>query len=154
MGMGLSCRNKAFFQAPIKLAQPFPAPELRATNFTDTRMYQPFEGITWFMMVSGLPQGSFQNNFRSLQKSGLKMGFVNADPACETTSKKGRSRHRQSFLHRVYVARRGMTMVLEGARSWGWQEGTIGPQDGLVSPAASKGPFDTKNTTGSKSLRR
>ena len=28
-----SCRKNAFFQAPIKLAQPFPAPELRTNNF-------------------------------------------------------------------------------------------------------------------------
>ena len=34
MGMGFSCRKNAFFQAPIKLAQPVPAPELRANNFT------------------------------------------------------------------------------------------------------------------------
>ena len=40
MGMGFSCRKNAnaFFQAPIKLAQPFPAPELRTKNFTDTRI--------------------------------------------------------------------------------------------------------------------
>ena len=29
MDMGFSCRKNAFFQASIKLAQPFPAPELR-----------------------------------------------------------------------------------------------------------------------------
>ena len=39
MGMGLSCRKNAFFQAPIKLAQPFPAPELRANNFKDARIF-------------------------------------------------------------------------------------------------------------------
>ena len=41
MDMGLSCRKNAFFQAPIKLAQPlnFPAPELRAKIFTDTRIF-------------------------------------------------------------------------------------------------------------------
>ena len=33
------CRKNAFFQAPIKLAQPFPAPELRTNNFTDTRIF-------------------------------------------------------------------------------------------------------------------
>ena len=33
MDMGFSCRKNAFFQAPIKLAQPFPAPELRTTKF-------------------------------------------------------------------------------------------------------------------------
>ena len=38
MDMAFSCRKNAFFQAPIKLAQPFPAPELRAENFTDTRI--------------------------------------------------------------------------------------------------------------------
>ena len=33
---------------------------------------------------------------------------------------KGRSRHRKSFMHRVYSARRGIeTMVSEGARPWG-----------------------------------
>ena len=39
MGMGFSCRKNAFFQAPIKLAQPFPAPELRAKNLTDTTIF-------------------------------------------------------------------------------------------------------------------
>ena len=39
MDMVFSCRKNAFFQAPIKLAQPFPAPELRAENFTDTRIF-------------------------------------------------------------------------------------------------------------------
>ena len=39
MGMGFSCRKNAFFQAPIKLAQPFPAPELRARDFMDTRTF-------------------------------------------------------------------------------------------------------------------
>ena len=38
-GHGFSCRKNAFFQAPIKLAQPFPAPELRTKNFTDTRIF-------------------------------------------------------------------------------------------------------------------
>ena len=37
--MGFSCRKNAFFQAPIKLAQPFPAPELRTKHFTDTRIF-------------------------------------------------------------------------------------------------------------------
>ena len=32
MDVGFSCRKNAFFQAPIKLAQPFPAPELRTNN--------------------------------------------------------------------------------------------------------------------------
>ena len=36
---GFSCRKNAFFQASIKLAQPFPAPELRTKNFTDTRIF-------------------------------------------------------------------------------------------------------------------
>ena len=39
MDMSFSCRKNAFFQAPIKLAQPFPAPELRTENFTDTRIF-------------------------------------------------------------------------------------------------------------------
>ena len=37
-GHGFSCRKSAFFQVSIKLAQPFPAPELRTKNFTDTRI--------------------------------------------------------------------------------------------------------------------
>ena len=36
---GFSCRKNAIFQRPIKLAQPFPAPELRAKNFADTRIF-------------------------------------------------------------------------------------------------------------------
>ena len=36
MDMGFSCRKSAFFQASIKLAQPFPAPELR-TRILRTR---------------------------------------------------------------------------------------------------------------------
>ena len=39
MDMAFSCRKNAFFQAPIKLAQPFPAPELRTKIFTDTRIF-------------------------------------------------------------------------------------------------------------------
>ena len=31
--------NKKNFQAPIKLVQPFPAPELQAKKFTDTRFF-------------------------------------------------------------------------------------------------------------------
>ena len=38
MDMGYSCRKIASFQAPIKLAQPFPAPELRAKDVMDTRI--------------------------------------------------------------------------------------------------------------------
>ena len=34
-----SCRKNAFFQAPIKLAQPLPAPEYWAKFFTDTRIF-------------------------------------------------------------------------------------------------------------------
>ena len=34
-----SCGKKAFFQAPIKLAQPFASPELRTKNFMDTRIF-------------------------------------------------------------------------------------------------------------------
>ena len=37
--MVFSCRKNAFFQASIKLTQPFPAPELRTENFTDTRIF-------------------------------------------------------------------------------------------------------------------
>ena len=36
-GHRFSCRKNAFFQAPIKLAQPSPAPELQAKKFTDTK---------------------------------------------------------------------------------------------------------------------
>ena len=39
MDMGVSCRKNAFFQAPIKLAQPFPGAELRTEFFTDTRIF-------------------------------------------------------------------------------------------------------------------
>ena len=49
MDMGFfSCRKSAFFQAPIKLAQPFPAPELQ-TNILRTR---GFSGI----IERGVPQ--------------------------------------------------------------------------------------------------
>ena len=42
---------------------------------------------------------------------------------CETKSKKGRSRHRKSFMHRAYSSRRGIETVVsdnvsEGARLW------------------------------------
>ena len=36
MDMGFPAERRHFFQAPIKLAQPFPAPELRAKNLSDT----------------------------------------------------------------------------------------------------------------------
>ena len=40
MGMeGFPAERAQFFQAPIKLAQPFPARELRANNFTGTRIF-------------------------------------------------------------------------------------------------------------------
>ena len=39
MDMAFSCRKNAFFRVPIKLAQPFPAPELRDKNFTETRIF-------------------------------------------------------------------------------------------------------------------
>ena len=38
-GHCFSCRKNAFFQVPIKLAHPFPAPESRAKHFTDTRIF-------------------------------------------------------------------------------------------------------------------
>ena len=46
--MGLSCRKNAFFQAPIKLAQPFPGPESRTKNFTDTRIFQTENSLANF----------------------------------------------------------------------------------------------------------
>ena len=36
--MAFLAERTQFSQAPIKLAQPFPAPELRAKYFTDTRI--------------------------------------------------------------------------------------------------------------------
>ena len=38
-GMGFPAERTEFFQVPKKLAQPFPAPELRAKHFTDTRTF-------------------------------------------------------------------------------------------------------------------
>ena len=35
-----------FFQAPIKLAQPFPAPELQTKHFTDTRIFLIYRFLT------------------------------------------------------------------------------------------------------------
>ena len=46
MDMGFSCRKNAFFQVPIKLVQPFPAPELRTKIFTDTRIFLNLRGQT------------------------------------------------------------------------------------------------------------
>ena len=34
-----SCRKNAIFQAPIKLVQPFPAPEVRAKKYMDTGIF-------------------------------------------------------------------------------------------------------------------
>ena len=39
---GFPAERTQIFQAPIKLAQPFPAPELPANNFTDTRLFLIF----------------------------------------------------------------------------------------------------------------
>ena len=39
MDMGFFLQKERIFQAPIKLAQPFPAPELRTNNCTDTRIF-------------------------------------------------------------------------------------------------------------------
>ena len=49
-----SCRKNAFFQAPIELAQPFPAPELRAENFTDPRI---------FLIIRNQEKGVFRRGF-------------------------------------------------------------------------------------------
>ena len=55
--MGFSCRKNTFFQAPIKLAQPFPAPELRAKKFTDTRIFLNLRvcghGVSNLLLVFG-----------------------------------------------------------------------------------------------------
>ena len=37
--MGFSLQKERIFKAPIKLAQPFPAPELQTKHFMDTRMF-------------------------------------------------------------------------------------------------------------------
>ena len=42
MDMGFPADRTHFFQAPIKLAQPFPAPESQTNNFTDTRILLRF----------------------------------------------------------------------------------------------------------------
>ena len=42
MDLVFSCRTDAFFQAFVKLAQPFPAPEIADKNFTDTRIFLSF----------------------------------------------------------------------------------------------------------------
>ena len=39
MDMGFPAERAHFCQAPIKLAQPFPAPESQTNNFTDTRIF-------------------------------------------------------------------------------------------------------------------
>ena len=39
MDMGFPAETRHFFQVSIKLAQPFPAPELRTNIFTDTRIF-------------------------------------------------------------------------------------------------------------------
>ena len=53
MDMSFSCRKNAFFHAPIKLAQPFPAPELRTKHFTDTRIFRSFESTITALKVGG-----------------------------------------------------------------------------------------------------
>ena len=65
MDMGFSCRKNAFFQAPIKLAQPFPAPELR-TNILRTR------GFFWVLLFSStyVPQ---------ITVTVLKFGWIHSD---------------------------------------------------------------------------
>ena len=39
MVMEVFLQEEGIFQAPIELAQPFPAPELRANKLTDTRIF-------------------------------------------------------------------------------------------------------------------
>ena len=58
MDMGFSCRKNAFFQAPIKLTQPFPAPELRAKMFTDTRNFS--DQVTFADTAEGLRNQRFR----------------------------------------------------------------------------------------------
>ena len=45
-GHGFPAERTHFFQASIKLAQPFPAPELRTNIFTDTRTFLIFRART------------------------------------------------------------------------------------------------------------
>ena len=44
-----------FFHVPIKLAQPFPAPELADNNFMDTRIFlKMFSRSCFFFVIAGL----------------------------------------------------------------------------------------------------
>ena len=66
--MGFSCRKNAFFQASIKLAQPFPAPELRTENFTDTRIFLiEFQSISIRDTDFGLETNKLCNDVFHLQ---------------------------------------------------------------------------------------
>ena len=42
MDMAFLAERRHFFQAPIELARPFPAPELRTKHFTDMRIFSEF----------------------------------------------------------------------------------------------------------------
>ena len=44
MDMGFFLQKERIFQASIKLAQPFPAPELRTENFMDMRIFLILNG--------------------------------------------------------------------------------------------------------------
>ena len=71
MDMPFSGRKSAFFQAPIKLAHPFPAPELRAENFTDTRIFLTFGRSSYYGGVVLLHvKGWGSKKFLSLETQG------------------------------------------------------------------------------------
>ena len=76
MDMGASCRKSAFFRAPIKLAQPFPAPELQAITFTDTRIFSDKKSETPILQTEGLHYGAANQAARGLQMHLDSMGTV------------------------------------------------------------------------------
>ena len=94
-GHGISCRKNACFQAPIKLAQQFLAPELRANNFTDTRLFSTcfrnyfrsnFRLKCILIRSAPLPRGSPNNitMFCALWVTGsAKCGFLVSVQGCE-----------------------------------------------------------------------
>ena len=105
---------------------PFPVPEiLEFVAFRDSgkifqQFSQDFPGV--FLENARADPGN-SHSLLEFSDSNISKQGSNPTPwagVCETKSRKGRSRHRNPFMHRVHSAQRGIQpMVSEGARPWG-----------------------------------
>ena len=95
--MGFSCRKSAFFQAPIKLAQPFPVPELRTKTFTDTRIF-----LKW-----GFNRWGFKDFWGYLRKKAFFLCFLDFPGALRTLWKKAKEAEKGKKGRFRLISRKG-----------------------------------------------